>query len=69
MVDELPDWEELRAAGAAIKDAALLRLDSTLETLEASVSAAGGVVHWARDDTEACSIVAASHGRTGWTRS
>jgi L-lactate dehydrogenase complex protein LldF len=65
VVDELPDWEELRAAGAAIKDAALLRLDSTLETLEASVSAAGGVVHWAKDGTEACSIVvaiAASHG-------
>jgi L-lactate dehydrogenase complex protein LldF len=65
VVDELPDWEELRVAGAAIKDAALLRLDSTLETLEASVSAAGGVVHWAKDGSEACSIVAAtarSHG-------
>ena len=34
-VEEVPDWEELREAGAAIKDAALLRLDSTLETLEA----------------------------------
>ena len=38
VVDEVPDWEELREAGAAIKDAALLRLDATLETLEASVT-------------------------------
>jgi L-lactate dehydrogenase complex protein LldF len=59
VVDEVADWEELRAAGAAIKDAALLRLDSTLEQLEASVSAAGGQVHWAKDGDEACSIVAA----------
>jgi L-lactate dehydrogenase complex protein LldF len=64
-VDELPDWEELRAAGAASKDSALLTLDSTLERLEASVTSAGGVVHWAKDGTEACSIVASiarSHG-------
>ena len=65
VVDELPDWEELRAAGAAIKDAALLRLDSTLEALESSVTDAGGMVHWAKDGDEACSIVASiarSHG-------
>ena len=65
VVDELPDWEELRAAGAGIKDSALLRLDSMLEQLESSVTAAGGMVHWARDAAEACSIVAAvarSHG-------
>jgi L-lactate dehydrogenase complex protein LldF len=64
-VDELPDWEELRAAGAGVKDSALLRLDSMLEQLESSVTAAGGMVHWARDAGEACSIVAAvarSHG-------
>jgi L-lactate dehydrogenase complex protein LldF len=65
VVDELPDWEELRAAGAAIKDSALLALDSTLEQLEAAVTAAGGTVHWARDGAEACSLVAEvarSHG-------
>jgi iron-sulfur cluster protein len=65
VVEELPDWEDLRAAGAAIKDAALLRLDSTLEQLESSVTAAGGVVHWARDGSEAAAIVAdvaRSHG-------
>src|SRR4051812_9392610 len=64
-VEELPDWEELREAGAAIKDAALLRLDAALETLESAVTAAGGVVHWANDGPEACAIVASiarSHG-------
>jgi len=59
VVDELPDWEELRRAGAAIKDAALLDLATHLERLESAVTAAGGVVHWAKDGTEACSIVAA----------
>ena len=28
-VEEMPDWEDLRAAGAAIKDAALLDLGLT----------------------------------------
>ena len=65
VVDELPDWEELRRAGAGIKDSTLLELGTHLERLEASVTAAGGLVHWARDGGEACSIVAAiarSHG-------
>jgi L-lactate dehydrogenase complex protein LldF len=59
VVDELPDWEELREAGAAIKDSALLDLATQLTTLEDAVRSRGGVVHWARDSTEACSIVAA----------
>jgi L-lactate dehydrogenase complex protein LldF len=58
VVDELSDWEELRAAGAAIKDAALLQLDRHLTELESSVQARGGTVHWASDGVEACSIVA-----------
>ena len=65
VVDEVPDWEELRAAGAAIKDSALLALDTQLSRLESAVVAAGGQVHWAKDGNEACSIVAAvarSHG-------
>jgi L-lactate dehydrogenase complex protein LldF len=65
VVDELPDWEQLRAAGAQAKDRALLGLDTELERLEASVSAAGGQVHWARDGAEACEIItgiARSHG-------
>jgi iron-sulfur cluster protein len=65
VVGELPDWEELRAAGAAAKDRALLRLDDELERLEESVTRAGGQVHWAADGAEACAIVAGiarSHG-------
>ena len=57
MVGEVPDWEELREAGSAIKDAALARLDDVLVELEASVTRAGGVVHWARDGAEANRIV------------
>ena len=65
MVAELPDWEELRAAGSAIKDHALLALADQLELLESQVTSAGGRVHWARDGDEACAIVAdiaLSHG-------
>ncbi len=65
VVGELPDWEGLRAAGAAAKDEALLSLDAQLERLEESVTAAGGQVHWAADGPEACAIVAEiarSHG-------
>ena len=48
-VAELDDWEELRLAGAALKDRALLDLDNKLVQLEESLTAAGAVVHWARD--------------------
>jgi len=57
-VGELPDWEELRFAGEAIKDEALVGLAHHLTSLESAVTAAGGTVHWARDGDEACSIVA-----------
>ena len=59
VVAEVPDWELLRAAAAAIKDETLARLDEVLVELEASVQAAGGVVHWARDAAEANEIVTA----------
>jgi L-lactate dehydrogenase complex protein LldF len=54
---EKDDWEALRAAGAAIKDDVLARLPELLEQLEERVTAAGGVVHWARDADEANAIV------------
>jgi L-lactate dehydrogenase complex protein LldF len=57
-VGELPDWEALREAGAAIKARAMATLPEQLERLEASVTRAGGVVHWARDGAEANAIVA-----------
>ena len=56
-VAERDDWEELRLAGAAIKDEALARLPELLEELERNVTAAGGIVHWARDAAEANAIV------------
>jgi L-lactate dehydrogenase complex protein LldF len=57
VVAEVPDWAQLRAAGAAIKDDALARLGELLPLLEEQVSARGGVVHWARDAAEANEIV------------
>jgi L-lactate dehydrogenase complex protein LldF len=57
VVAEVDDWEELRAAGAALRDDALGRLDEVLLQLEASVQRAGGVVHWARDAAEANALV------------
>jgi L-lactate dehydrogenase complex protein LldF len=57
-VAEVPDWEALRDAGSAIKARAMATLPEQLERLEASVTRAGGVVHWARDGAEANRIVA-----------
>ncbi len=51
-------WEELRLAGAAVKDDVLLHLEDYLLQLEESLRANGAVVHWARDAAEACAIVA-----------
>lgn len=58
VVSELPDWEALRAAGAAIKADVMGHLDRYLLQLEESVTRAGGHVHWARDATEANAIIA-----------
>jgi L-lactate dehydrogenase complex protein LldF len=63
VVSELPDWEALRDAGAAIKARAMATLPEQLERLEAAVTRAGGTVHWARDGAEANRIVAGiAHG-------
>ena len=56
-VAELPDWEQLREAGRAIKAETMRRLDTHLLRLEAEVQARGGTVHWARDAAEANQIV------------
>ncbi|GAA2725481.1 LutB/LldF family L-lactate oxidation iron-sulfur protein [Cellulomonas aerilata] len=58
VVGEVPDWEALRDAGAAMKAEAMQRLPELLEELERAVTARGGVVHWARDADEANAIVA-----------
>jgi len=62
---ELPDWQELRAAGSAIKARAMADLEANLLRLEEMVSKAGGQVHWARDAAEARRIIvglARKHG-------
>lgn len=57
VVGEVPDWQELREAGRAIKERTLRHLDTYLLQLEASVQRAGGYVHWARDAEEANAII------------
>src|SRR4051812_17872759 len=58
VVDEVPEWEQLRLAGAALKDRVLLDLEHQLLVLEEALQANGATVHWARDAAEACRIVA-----------
>jgi len=65
VVAEVPDWEELRRAGEAIKAATLARLDEHLVELEKQVTARGGTVHWARDAIEANDIVTRLVRETG----
>jgi L-lactate dehydrogenase complex protein LldF len=65
VVEELPDWEGLRDAGAAIKARAMATLPEQLERLEATVTERGGGVHWARDAAEANAIVAGIAERRG----
>jgi L-lactate dehydrogenase complex protein LldF len=67
VVDELPDWAELRAAGAAIKDDVLAHLDQYLVQLETQLTARGGTVHWARDAVEANRIAVDLVRRAGAT--
>ncbi|GLZ00143.1 lactate utilization protein B [Actinoplanes sp. NBRC 103695] len=57
VIAELPDWEQLRLAGSAIKADTMARLPELIEELESRVTAAGGVVHWAADANEANTIV------------
>src|SRR5262249_8174952 len=57
VIAELPDWQELRASGSALKAYTMANLPLLLEQLEEKVTAAGGVVHWAADANEANRIV------------
>src|SRR4051812_46282942 len=65
VVAELPDWQALREAGAAIKARAMATLPEQLERLEERVTQAGGTVHWGRDGAEAKSIIAGIAGDHG----
>ncbi|MEV8569573.1 LutB/LldF family L-lactate oxidation iron-sulfur protein [Streptomyces sp. NPDC051322] len=64
-VSELSDWAALREAGKQIKDHTLRHLDRYLVQVEETVTAAGGVVHWAADADEANRIVARLVKETG----
>jgi L-lactate dehydrogenase complex protein LldF len=67
VVEETPDWEELREAARAIKARTLAALDEHLVVLERAVESAGGRVWWARDAAEAneaVSQIARAHGVT-----
>jgi L-lactate dehydrogenase complex protein LldF len=52
-----PSSDATREKARSIKDATLAELDRHLETLEASVKAHGGQVHWAATASDACNIV------------
>ena len=56
-VAELPDWQELREAGRALKERVLRHLDHYLVQFEEAVQQRGGQVHWARDAAEANRVV------------
>jgi L-lactate dehydrogenase complex protein LldF len=55
---QLDDFAAARERAREVRDEALNRLDHYLEEFERNVLAMGGHVHWARDDHEACAIVA-----------
>jgi L-lactate dehydrogenase complex protein LldF len=56
-IARLPEFEELREVGRAIKDHTLAHLDFYLELYEQNLTAAGGQVHWARNAEEARAAV------------
>jgi L-lactate dehydrogenase complex protein LldF len=57
VVGEMPDWEALRESGKRIREHTMQHLDFYLEQFERNCTAAGGIVHWARDAEEARAIV------------
>jgi len=57
LVAEKQDWQELRTSAAATRAHVLANLATYLEQFEKNCTAAGGVVHWARDAAEARQII------------
>ncbi|HEX9201426.1 MAG TPA: LutB/LldF family L-lactate oxidation iron-sulfur protein [Acidobacteriaceae bacterium] len=57
VVAEMPDWQELRESGKQIRQHTMRHLDFYLEQFERNCTAAGGVVHWAKDAEDARRIV------------
>lgn len=56
--DELSGYDDLRAAGAEVKDRTIRHLDYYLMQLEKNLKAKGAQVHWASNAKEANAIVA-----------
>jgi L-lactate dehydrogenase complex protein LldF len=54
---EMPDWEDLREAGAQVRAHTLRHLDHYLTQFEENCTRAGGHVHWASDAEEANRII------------
>ncbi len=67
VVGELPEWQVLREAGKQIREHTMRHLDTYLEEFERRCTAAGGVVHWAKDAEEARRIVVRLVRATGET--
>ncbi|MHA2787961.1 lactate utilization protein B [Corynebacterium sp. S7] len=65
VVSELPDWEQLRDAGSALKERTMAQLPELLEEFERNFTARGGHVHWARDAVEANEIITKLVEETG----
>ena len=57
VVAELPDWQDLREAGAQIRAHTLRHLDHYLMQFEENCTRAGGHVHWASDAEDARRII------------
>lgn len=57
VVGEVADWQGLRTAGMQIKNRVGRHMDTYLLEFEKNFTAAGGVIHWARDAEEANRIV------------
>ena len=55
--DRLPEFDQLRANARDIKNHTLAHLDLYLEAYEANLTAAGGILHFARNSEEARSVV------------
>ena len=65
VVGEMPDWQQLREAGRALREHTMAHLDFYLEQFERNCTAAGGAVHWARDAEEARQIIVGLVKATG----
>jgi L-lactate dehydrogenase complex protein LldF len=63
--DLVPDWEVLRDQASAIKRSALSELPELWREFEQNATAAGTVIHWARDAREHNEIVAGLLGDRG----